>query len=81
MVTTPSKQMSFRAEPELASRIARAAAYEELSVADFVRKVFRIGFERYEELGSLHALRSATAPPANKSKRTDSPSSNETKRR
>jgi hypothetical protein len=77
----PSKQISFRAGPELAGRVERAADYEDLSVADFVRKVFRIGFERYEELGSLHALRTATAPAAHKSKRGDPPASNETKRR
>jgi hypothetical protein len=31
------------------------------TAADFVRKVFRIGFDWYEQLGSLQALREAAA--------------------
>lgn len=53
----PSRQVSFRIDPELAKRIEDAAAFEELSVADFARKLFRRAFAEYQTAGSLHALR------------------------
>lgn len=56
-----SKQVSFRLRADLMAKLELAAKYEDLSVADFVRKIFRIGFERYEQLGSLQALREAAA--------------------
>lgn len=57
MGITKNKQISFRVDDDLATRVDDAAEREELPVADFVRKIFRMGFERYEMLGSLHALR------------------------
>ncbi len=52
-----SKQISFRAEAELAARVEAAAAFEELALADFVRKIFRVAMKEYDDAGSLHALR------------------------
>jgi hypothetical protein len=49
-------QISFREEKEIVERILAAAEKEDLTPADFVRKVFRQGFRRYEVLGSLFAL-------------------------
>ena len=57
VVRKHSKQISFRADPELANRIEAAAAFEELALADFVRKIFRVAMMEYDEAGSLHALR------------------------
>jgi hypothetical protein len=50
-------QVSFREEEEFAERVRHAAELEELSFADFVRKVFRHGFMEYQRAGSLFALR------------------------
>jgi hypothetical protein len=49
-------QLSFREEKEIVKKIKDAADLEDLSIADFVRKVFRQGFRRYELVGSLYAL-------------------------
>ena len=49
-------QLSFREEKALVDKVDDAANREELARADFVRKVFRHGFRRYESAGSLHAL-------------------------
>lgn len=54
-------QISFKVEDELAARIKAAAEHEELPVADLVRKIFKTGFEQFESLGSLYALRAAEA--------------------
>jgi hypothetical protein len=54
-----TRQISFRADPELAGKVEAAAAFEELALADFVRKIFRFAFKEYETAGSLHALRAA----------------------
>jgi hypothetical protein len=69
MTKRPSRQMSFRIEPELAKKVEEAAAFEELKVADFTRKLFRRAFEDYETAGSLHALRAAENDGATKSKK------------
>lgn len=55
-----TRQISFRVNDDFAERIGRAAEREELAWADFVRKVFRLGLERYEAAGSLEGLRSET---------------------
>lgn len=52
-----TRQLSFREDEALVARIEAAAVVEDLSVADFVRKVFRFGFRSYELSGSLYALR------------------------
>lgn len=50
-------QISFRIEDGLNERVEAAAVNEDLAVADFVRKVFKLGFALYEQAGSLHVLR------------------------
>jgi len=52
-----SKQISFREKSELVEQLHAAALREDLTFADFVRKLFRFGFSAYEICGSLHALR------------------------
>lgn len=52
-----SRQLSFREEEHTAAQVVEAAEQEELPVADFIRKLFRFAFRRYQEAGSLHALR------------------------
>lgn len=52
-----SRQISFRIEEEIAARVEAAATVEDLALADFVRKVFRVAFSQYETAGSLHAMR------------------------
>ena len=51
------KQISFRAEDDLAEQLETWAGQEEISVADFARKLVRISAQMYEEAGSLHELR------------------------
>lgn len=51
------KQVSFRVDAAMYGKIEDAAAEEELSVADFCRKLFRWSFEQYEGEGNLHTLR------------------------
>lgn len=52
-----SKQISFREKVDAADRIERAAAAEDMLVADFVRRLVRYAMKEYEAAGSLHALR------------------------
>lgn len=63
MAKRPSRQVSFRIDPDVAKKIDEAAAFEELSVADFARKIFKRAFADYETAGSLHALRASDGPP------------------
>lgn len=53
-----TRQLSFRAELELFEKVEAAAQFEDLSTADFVRKIFRRAYREYEAAGSLHVLRS-----------------------
>lgn len=57
MARGKSRQISFREKEELAAKVQAAAKVEDLSDADFVRKLFRIAFKEYETAGSLYALR------------------------
>ncbi len=50
-------QISFRVQNGEADEIGRAARDEDLAIADFVRKIFRWGFEQYKTTGSLFDLR------------------------
>jgi hypothetical protein len=50
-------QVSFREDQEFADRVRQWAELEELSFADFVRKVFHVGLREYEKAGSLYALK------------------------
>jgi len=52
-----SAQISFKVDEKTRSGVQKATNDEDLKVADFVRKIFRWGFEQYERAGSLHALR------------------------
>jgi hypothetical protein len=55
------KQLSFRAEPDLARQLEAWAVKEDLPTADFIRKLLRISAGLYHRHGSLHALRQAAA--------------------
>jgi DNA-binding PadR family transcriptional regulator len=44
---TKGSQVSFRVEDDLARAIQEAADLEEMTLADFVRRVFQYGFYRY----------------------------------
>jgi hypothetical protein len=57
MGETKSKQVSFRVRDELSAHIQDAAVREDLKTADLVRKIFSWAFDKYQEAGSLHALR------------------------
>jgi len=57
MTTRRTQQVSFRAKRPEYDHIAEAAKVEELTVADFVRKLVRLVLKEYEVEGSLHALR------------------------
>jgi len=57
MGITKTKQVSFKVDDNLYERIALAAEEEELSQADFVRKLFVWGFEQYHAVGSWRSLR------------------------
>ncbi|HEX4381205.1 MAG TPA: hypothetical protein VH022_14280 [Candidatus Acidoferrum sp.] len=57
MGSSKEKQVSFRVEDDLSDRIDRAAEVEDLKRADFVRKIFVMGFERYARAQSLHQFR------------------------
>jgi hypothetical protein len=50
--------ISFREEPDFAERVNRAAAKEERTVSDFVRRLVRIALDEFEEVGSLQAMKS-----------------------
>jgi hypothetical protein len=58
----PTRQVSFREEEELVAKVLEAANREELPVADFVRKLFRLAFRRYQDAGSLYSLRKLESP-------------------
>jgi hypothetical protein len=60
MTQSKPKQISFRADSDMGAQVDAAAEREELSVADFVRKIFRFGFREYQGAGSLHALKLRT---------------------
>lgn len=60
MAKGKSQQVSFREKLPEYERIAAFARAEDLTLADFVRKVFRIEFKKYQEAGSLQALRQIT---------------------
>lgn len=53
----PTRQLSFRIEDATYSKLEACASFEELSIADFARKVFKISFREYLAAGSLHVLR------------------------
>ncbi len=57
MTRGKSRQISFREKEDLYRRVEDSARDEDLAIADFVRKVFRVGFREYEAHGSLHAVR------------------------
>jgi len=59
-----TRQLSFRIEEELYAKVQEAATgkTEDLALADFARKLFEIAFKRYQEAGSLYALRILAAP-------------------
>jgi hypothetical protein len=57
MPVKKEKQISFRAEPDLAQQLDLWAANEDIPVADLVRKMLRVAAVLYERHGSLHALR------------------------
>jgi DNA-binding PadR family transcriptional regulator len=44
---TKGSQVSFRVEDDLARAIQEAADLEEMTLADFVRRVFGYGFHKY----------------------------------
>jgi hypothetical protein len=46
---TKGTQISFRIEDEAARAIQEAADLEDLTLADFVRRVFQYGFFRYQQ--------------------------------
>jgi hypothetical protein len=56
-----TRQISFRAEVPLAEEIETAAKFEERSVADFVRIIFRYTWRDYKAAGSLAVLRARDA--------------------
>src|ERR1700721_197432 len=53
-----TKQISLKVEESLARQIEMARELEGIPLADFVRKIFLWGFDQYEAVGSLRALRS-----------------------
>jgi hypothetical protein len=50
-------QLSFRVEEDFSDAVEAAASTEDLAVADFVRKLFKLAFAEYQQIGSLHAMR------------------------
>ncbi len=64
-----SRQVSFRIDRDLGKKIDEAAAFEELAVADFTRKLFKRAFQDYETAGSLHALRASDNEGTSKPKK------------
>jgi hypothetical protein len=52
-----TRQLSFRDEDATVEYILAAAEFEEIPVADFIRKLCRYGLRQYRKAGSLYALR------------------------
>jgi hypothetical protein len=57
MPRSKSRQISFREKIDLFAQVQEAAEREDLHLADFVRKIFRLSFRAYNVVGSLHAFR------------------------
>jgi hypothetical protein len=51
MFKSKGTSISFRIEDDVAKAVQEAANLEDLTVADFVRKIFRYGFYRYTVSG------------------------------
>ena len=52
-----ARQITVRIEAGLAKALEDGAKEEDLTLADFARKLLRSGMGLYEKAGSLHALR------------------------
>lgn len=55
--TRKENHVSFRADDDFAEQLKEWADAEELTVADFVRKLVRVAAGIYRESGSLHELK------------------------
>jgi hypothetical protein len=51
------KQISFRVEQDFARQIEAWRIAEDISEADFVRKLLRVAAALYDQTGSLHELK------------------------
>ena len=62
MGSSKDKQVSFKVDQSLYDRIESAAEDEDLSSADFVRKLFIWSLEQFEAVGSIRTLRLMSLP-------------------
>ena len=57
MTEKKGEKVQFRAEPELVRQLQTWADREELTAADFTRKLLRFARDLYRKEGSLHGLK------------------------